>query len=165
MAQRESFAATASLQTAAGTKVTSPVSINITAFASASEREALIAALKSGGTAAAREWLAKRPDAGTLQVGARSAEIKYAYKTPLGAGSLITIGTAEPLYLVGAGIPGAKPATGFDLTLVLVQMPEKGPGSGELSPAAKLRVDAQGAIVTEDFNQADMVRLTDVVRK
>jgi hypothetical protein len=44
-------------------------------------------------------------------------------------------------------------------------MPEKGPGTGELSPAAKLRVDAQGAIVTEDFNQAEMVRLTDVVRK
>ena len=165
MAQRESFAATASLQTAGGTNVTSPVSIAITTYASASEREALIAALKSGGTAAARAWLAKRPEAGTLQVGARRAEIKYAYKTPVGSGSLITIGTAEPLYLVGAGMPGAKPATGFDLTLVLVQMPEKGPGSGELSPAAKLRVDAQGAIVTEDFNQADMVRLTDVVRK
>ena len=165
MAQRESFAATASLQTAGGTKVTSPVSISITTYASAGEREALIAALKTGGTAAAREWLAKRPEAGTLQVGSRRAEIKYAYKTPVGSGSLITIGTAEPLYLVGAGMPGAKPATGFDLTLVLVQMPANGAGSGELSPAAKLRVDAQGAIVTEDFNQADMVRLTDVVRR
>ena len=165
MAQNESFSATASLQTAAGTKVTSPVSISINSFASTSQREALIAAIKSGGTAAARAWLAKQPGAGTLQVGARKTDIKYAYKTPMGSGSLITIGTAEPLYLVGAGMPGAKPAKGFDLTLVLVQMPEKGSGSGELSPAAKLRVDERGAIVTEDFNAAEMVRLTDVVRK
>lgn len=165
VAQRESFTATASLQTAAGTKVTSPVSITIDSFASTSEREALLAAIKSGGTAAAREWLARRPGAGTLQVGARQSAIKYAYKTPVGSGSLITIGTAEPLYLVGAGIPGATKAKGFDLTLLLVQMPATGPGTGELSPAAKLRVDERGAIVTEDFNAAEMVRLTDVVRK
>lgn len=165
MAQNESFSGTASLQTAAGTKVTSPVSITINSFASTGEREALIAALKSGGTAAARAWLARQPGKGTLQVGARKTDIKYAYKTPVGSGSLITIGAAEPLYLVGAGMPGATPAKGFDLTLVLVQMPDKGPGTGEPSPAAKLRVDERGAIVTEDFNAAEMVRLTDVVRK
>jgi hypothetical protein len=165
MAQRESYTATASMQTAAGTKVTSPVSIAIDSFSSASDREALLAAIKKGGTAAAREWLAGRPGAGTLQVGARKSEIKYAYKTPAGSGSLITIGTAEPLYLVGAGVPGATKAKGFDLTLLLLQVPATGSGTGELSPAAKLRIDEKGAIVTEDFNAAEMVRLTDVVRK
>jgi hypothetical protein len=165
MAQRESYTATASMQTAAGTKVTSPVSIEIDSFSSASDRDALLAAIKKGGTAAAREWLAGRPGGGTLQVGARKSEIKYAYKTPVGSGSLITIGTAEPLYLVGAGLPGATKAKGFDLTLLLLQVPAKGTGTGELSPAAKLRIDEKGAIVTEDFNAAEMVRLTDVVRK
>src|SRR5688500_3956527 len=165
MTQAETFSATASLKTAGGTQVSSPVSITVNTFPTSVERDALLAAIKGGGTKSARDWMSKRPSAGTLQVGARKVDIKYAYRTPLGSGSLITLGAGEPLVLVGAGMPGAKPATGYDLALLLLQMPASGPGTGELSPAAKLRIDDKGAIVTEDFNSAELVRLTGVTKK
>lgn len=165
MTQQETFTATASLKTGAGTQVSAPVTITVNSFASAGERDALLAAVKSGGTAAARKWMSGRPSAGTIQVGGRKVDIKYAYRSPMGSGSLVTLGAGEPLALVGAGVPGAKPAAGYDLALLLLQLPESGPGTGELSPATKVRIDDKGAIVTEDFNSADMVRLTGVTKK
>ena len=166
MAQSERYAATAAMTTGAGTTVRAAVAVTITTFASESDRGALVAAVKAGGTNAARAWLIKRPDAGTLQVGARKATIKFAYKTPVaGGGSLITVGTSDPIALVGAGLPGAPQPAGEYLGLLLFDLPAEGQGRGELAPAAKVRVDANGAIVTEDFNVADIVRLTEVVRK
>ena len=37
-------------------------------------------------------------------------------------------------------------------------------GSGEVAPAAKVKVDAQNAVVTDDYG-AEVVRLSNVVRK
>ena len=165
MTQQETFTATASMKTAGGTQVSAPVTVTVNSYTTGAERDALLAAVKKGGTAAAREWMKGRPSAGTIQVGGRSVDIKYAYRTPMGAGSLITVGAGEPLVLVGAGMPGAKPATGYDLALLLLQLPGSGPGTGELSPATKVRIDDKGAIVTEDFNSAELVRLTGVTKK
>ncbi len=165
MAQSERYTATAALTTRAGTTLKSPVTVTITSFASEKDRAALVAAVTSGGTNDAQAWLTKRPDAGTLQVGARKATIKFAYKTPVTNGVLLTVGTAEPIALIGAGLPDTTRPQGPYLGLLLIDLPSEGPGLGELAPAAKVRVDAKGAIVTEDFNAADIVRITDVVRK
>lgn len=165
MAQGEVYTATAAVTAAGGTSVSSPVTVTIHRFASEADRAVLIATVKKGGTEGAQKWMAGRPDAGTLQLGARKAAIKFAYKTTATDGALITVGTAEPILFVGAGVPGTPRPRGYELGLLLLELPAKGPGRGELAPAAKVRVDAQGAIVTEDFNAAEMVRLTSVVRK
>jgi hypothetical protein len=47
---------------------------------------------------------------------------------------------------------------------VLLELKASGPGKGEIAPAAKVRVDAQNAIVTEDYG-AELVQLTNVVKK
>ena len=65
---------------------------------------------------------------------------------------------------VGSGLPDAKPTAGFDLGLVLIELPPTGGGKGEMVPAAKVKVDAQGAIVTEDYS-GETVHLTEVVKK
>jgi hypothetical protein len=164
-AQTETFTGVASVKTAGGASTTAPVTVTINRFAADADRVALVAAVKSGSTGAAREWLAKQKDAGVLQVGGQKATIKYAFARPAGAGRLITIATAEPIALMGAGLPGAKSTAGFELGLLLLDLPSSGSGTGELSPAAKVRVDDQGAIVTEDFAAANVVHLDKVVKK
>ena len=62
-------------------------------------------------------------------------------------------------------MPGAKPKSGYDLGLVILDVPASGPGHGELVPAAKVRLDDQGAVVTEDYGGTDIVKLTNVLKK
>jgi hypothetical protein len=160
-AQSETITATASVKNASGATTTAPVTVVVDRFATDAERESLLAAVKSGGTAAARELLAKQRDAGTLQLGSQRAPIKYAYARSTGGGRLITVITAQPI----SGLPDVKPKPGYDLGLALLDLAASGPGRGELSPAAKVRIDGQGAIVTEGAAPADTVQLSNVAKK
>jgi hypothetical protein len=159
----ETFTATASVKSATGESGSAPITVVVERFASDAEREALIAAVKKGGTAA-RDLLVKRADLGTLQLGTRRIGIKYAYARETAAGRLITAVTAEPIRFIAAGPPETKPRAGYDLGLVLLELNPSGPGHGELAPAAKVRVDDQNAIVTEDYG-AEVVRLSNVIKK
>jgi len=161
----ETLVATASVKNASGASLSVPVTASITRFASDAERDALLAAVKKGGTAAARQLLEKGADAGSFELSSRKTAIKYAYARTLSGGDrLITLIMAQPVFFLGAGAPEAKPKAGYDLGLVLLELKASGPGKGELAPAAKVRVDAQNAIVTEDYG-AEMVQLTNVVKK
>ena len=163
-AQPETFTAVAMAKGAKiGTGVAN-MTVTITHLATDAERDALLAAVKKGGTAAARTVLRGKADAGTLQLGSRPATIKYAYARSSSGGRLLTLITADPIVLLGAGLPDAKPAAGYDLGLVLLEVAPSGPGKGELVPAAKVKADAQGAIVTEDYS-GETVQLSNVVRK
>ena len=161
---QETLTATATLKSAGGASASAPLTAVIARFATDAERDALVAAVKSGGTSAARDLLAKRADAGSIQLGARRTPIKYAYARSTGSGRLITLVTSEPLAFIGAGVPEAKPKAGYDLGRVLLEVDASGGGKGELAPAAKVRVDAQNAIVTEDYG-AEVVRLSNVAKK
>jgi hypothetical protein len=145
-----------------GTEAAAKLTVTIRTLATNAQRDALIAAVKQGGTAA-RDLLVKGQDVGSVQIGDRTTPVKYAYARSVGAGRLITVVTAEPIYFVGGGLPEAKPKAGYDLGLVLLDLSST-PGHGEAAPAAKVKVDAQNAIVTEDYG-ADVVRLSNVVQK
>jgi hypothetical protein len=161
---QETLTATATVTSAGGAKASAPLTAVIDRFATDAERDALVAAVKSGGTTAARDLLAKRADAGSIQLGAKRTPIKYAYARSTGSGRLITLVTSEPVAFLGAGLPEAKPKAGYDLGLVLLEVNASGGGKGELAPAAKVRVDAQNAIVTEDYG-AEVVHLSNVAKK
>jgi hypothetical protein len=159
----ETFTATASAKGSAGTK-TSPVTITIARLTTDAERATVAEALKRGGTAAVRETLAKMPDVGTLDVGQRKNPLKYAYQRTVGSGRIITLITDTPIAYLGEGGPDAKPKAGYDLGLVLLDLSNPGKGSGELAPAARVKLNEAGAVVTEDYG-AEVVRLTDVQKK
>lgn len=156
----ERFTATAAVKGASGSAATVPLTIVVDKFSTDAERESLLKVLKGGGTAA-RELIARRPAVGSLQIGTRSTPIKYAYAVSTGDGRLITIVTGSPIVLDGAGraAPAAKP--GFDLGLVLLTLPAAGPGTGDLVPATKIRVEQDNSIVTEDASP-DLVKLSNV---
>jgi hypothetical protein len=159
----ETFTADASVKRANGPQASAKLTATIRTWATDAERDALVAAVKQGGSAA-RELLAKRANAGTIEVGSGPTPIKYAYARSVGSGRLITLVTAQPIHYVGGDAPNAKPKAGYDLGLVLLQVEGSAPGTGEVAPAAKVKVDDKGAIVTEDYG-ADAVRLTNVVKK
>jgi len=153
-AQGETLTATAAIKQAdAGG---SSLTVAVRHFATDAERNELMAATKKGGTAAARTLLAKRADAGTVQLGGRQTPIKYAYSRATGGGRLVTIVTAEP---IAATSPGKDAGS---VGLVLLVLDSSG-GHGELLKETQVRVDDQGAIVTD--GHAETVALSDVVAK
>jgi len=163
-AQTETYTAIAKVQGKVGAGV-ADLTVTANRFATDAERDAVLAAVKQGGTAAVRTLLRSKSDAGTLRLGSRPAgTIKYVYARNTAGGRLLTIITSDPVRLLGSGLPDAKPAAGYDLGLVLLELPASGQGKGEMVPAAKVKVDAQGAIVTEDYS-GETVQLTQVVKK
>lgn len=156
----DTFTATVSVQKAAQ-HGTAAVTVRITQYATEAQRKELLTALKDGGTGGARALLAKRPDAGYIQVGDMKAPIKYAWKHQ--NSELITVATAAPIAHVGSGLPDAKSIAGFDVAVAVLQPNAAGTGIGELAPAAKLSLDENGAVKVEDYSQL-VLWLKDVAR-
>jgi hypothetical protein len=163
-AQGETFTATASLKTKEGAQTTAPVTIVITRLTTDKERAAVAEALKKGGTPAVVQSLKAMDDAGYIEVGKRRTPLKYAYARPLGGGRLITVVAPTPIAFLGADLPEAKPKAGFDLALALLELKDSGGGTGELAPAATIKLNETGAIQTEDYG-TEAVRLTNVQAK
>ena len=159
----ETFTATASAKGPKGV-VTVPVTITITRLTTDAERNTVAEALKRGGTAAVRAVLAKMPEIGTLDAGKQKRPLKYAYQRTLGSGRLITVMTDTPIAYLDAGTVEQKPKAGYDLGLVLLDLSNPAKGTGELAPAAKVKLNEAGAVVTEDYG-AEAVMLTNVQKK
>jgi hypothetical protein len=162
-ATTESFSATAAVKTAAGGSLTSPVTITIDRKTSAKEAESLAAAFKTGGAAALRKALAGMPPTGAVRLGGGNATpTRLTIERVTGPGRLLTIVTDQPLIFLGAGLPGAKPKEGYDFAVIDIEVDAKGNGSGNMAPAAKIRLN-QGAFVVDDYG-AEAVRLTAVTK-
>jgi hypothetical protein len=156
----ETFKATAAVKSPKAS-ASSPVTIRIDKFVSDADRERLMGVFKANDDRATREALAKMPDIGFVEVGGKRSPIKYAYARPSGGGRLITAVTGTPLLFLGGAAPDAKPREGFDFAIALLVLDAGDTGEGELAPAARVRVDANGAIVTKDYGP-ELVRLTSI---
>jgi hypothetical protein len=148
----ETFTATATLK-AAGKDVAEPVKIVIDRYLTDAERMTVMDALNAGGTPAAREVLQKMPDIGSLEVLGKTTAIKFAFARSMGpgAGRIVTVVTAVPIHYVMAGMSGDKPKAGFDLGQALLILDTNDKGDGEINPAAKIKADAAGSIVIDDY--------------
>ena len=159
----EIFTATAAVKTASGGAATAPVTITIDRKMSQVEAGKLGAAFKAGGAAALRKALAGVPPTGTIRLGAGNpTPTRITVERVTDTGRLLTIVTDQALFFIGAGAPGAKPEAGFDFAVVDLEVNAKGSGSGNLAPAAKIKMNGD-AFVVEDYG-AEAVRLTAVTK-
>jgi hypothetical protein len=158
----ETFTATASVKSPSGSG-SMPVKIGIDRFVSDADRTKVMELVKAGNGTATRKALAAMADIGFIELGTKRTPVKYAYARSTGAGRLITVITAEPILHLGASRPDAKPKEGFDLALALLVLDGGDKGDGELAPAAKVKVDDKGAIVTEEYGR-EVVRLTNIAK-
>lgn len=160
----ETYAARAEMKTSDGKLRTAPVTISLDRMLTTAERDALLAAFKSGDAAALKKALAAQPSLGYVEGGKVNVPVKFAFPRSTGGGKIVTIVCNEPIIHIGGDVPDAKPKAGFDLAYVLLVLDADGKGTGEIAPAAKLKIRDDGALVTEDYG-ADTVWLKDVVRK
>ncbi|MGE5747167.1 MAG: hypothetical protein ACM33U_07900 [Solirubrobacterales bacterium] len=137
--------------------------ISITRWTTDAQRNAAGTALKSGGGAALKKALEAMPGAGAIRIGAQTTPLKYARTLSTGSGRLVTVVAAQPILYLGGGAPEAR--AGFDFALATFEVDAAGKGSAdELAPAAKIKMDAKGALVTEDYG-AEAVRLIDISKQ
>jgi hypothetical protein len=160
----ETITATAQTKTAGGATASAPLTVTLDRLSTETEREQVMAALKKDGSAAVRALLDTWKPIGSVRLGGTQSSVKYAFARPAGGGRLITVVTGSAIAFVGAGLPGAAPRAGFDLGLVLLDVPASGAGSGELAPATKLALNKEGALVTDDYGTATIL-LSNVTRK
>ena len=158
----ESFTAAASVRHGTST-ATADVSVRVDRYATDAERAALIKSTREGGGAGVQKALSARPDAGYIQLGERRTPIKYAWKTTMPDGQLITVATAQPILFLGAGVPQSAPKAGYDVAIAILEVKTTGPGNGELAPAAKLAIDDNGAVRVQDYG-ATVVWLNKIAR-
>lgn len=158
----ETFTATATVGTGS-TSASAPVTIRIDRFIADADREKVVAAVKTNDPALMREALTALDDIGYIEVADRRTPIKYAYSRPAGGGRIVTVVAATPIAYLGGSRPDAKPKEGYDLALALLVLDSRDTGTGELSPAAKLRLNESGAIVTEEYG-SEVVRLSGVTK-
>ena len=160
----ETLTATAQMKTAAGATASAPLTVTLDRLSTDAEREQVMTALKTGGSAPVRALLEKWKPIGSVRLGGTVTPVKYAFARPTGGGRLITVVTSAAIAFVGAGLPSAPPRTGFDLGMVLLDVPASGAGSGELAPATKLALNKEGALVTEDYGK-NTILLSNVAKK
>ena len=159
----ETFTARAVVKSATA-GASAPVTIQIDRFVSDGDRTRIMDVLKRNDATATRDAFAKLDDIGFVELGSRRTPIKYAYVRPTGDGRTITVVTARPILFLGGSLPDAKPKEGYDLALALLVLDAKDTGQGELAPAAKVKMNGEGAIVTDEYG-SEVVRLTAVAKK
>jgi hypothetical protein len=160
----ETFTATAEAKNAAGAVRTAPVTISYTALSTPAQRDALFAALKSGGHAAAKKVLAGMKDIGFIEAGKKKVAVKYAFARPVGDGRMVTVVSSDPMVALKSDLSNTAPKAGYDLTLALLVLDANGTGTGEFTPAAKIKLRDDGALTTED-SSTETIWLKGVTKK
>ena len=130
------------------------------------DRDKVVLALKGGGTPAVQNLLASMPDTGSLRLGKIKTPVRFARSLPVAGGKVVTLVTAQPVFFVGAGLPGSKPVekAGYNVAVVIFQVDADGKGdAGDLAPAAKVKLDDKSGFVVEDYG-AEAVRLTGIAK-
>jgi hypothetical protein len=155
----ETFSAIATVKTAGGTTVTTPIKVTIDRTTPQPEADTLVAAFKASGVEGLRKALKGVPPTGSIRVGDRPAvPTRITLERTTDKGRLLTIVTDAPLVFLGAGAPDAKPKSGYDFAVLDLEIGADGSGPGTLAPAARISVKG-GAFVVEDY-AAEIVRLT-----
>jgi hypothetical protein len=135
-----------------------PVTFVIERYTTEAEHAAVIAALQDG-TAALHRLLAASPDIGRIIVRDKITPVKYVYSRSQSR-SRVALLTNEPLaYMTPATQNQSK--SGFDFAFARLDFSLPGFGGGEVDPAVKVGINANGQIETQDYGAA-VIRLTDV---
>lgn len=146
----ETFTATAEAKNAAGASKSVPVKITYSAMSTPAERDAVFAALKTGGHEAAKKVLAGMKDIGSFEGPNKKVAVKYAFARPVGSGRLVTLIAAEPMNAIKSDLSIAPPKPGYDMAIAILVLDADDKGTGEFTPAAKMKLREDGAITTED---------------
>jgi len=162
----ENYGARAEARGPDGKRLSAPITISIDRLPTAEERTALTAAFKSGDAEALKKALAAQESIGYVDRGKVKIAIKYVSSNPTGKGKgkMMTLACDEAMKFVGGDIPDVAPKAGFDLTYILLTVDGEGRGTGEIVPAARMKLREDGSLVVSEYG-ADVIDLEDVARE
>jgi hypothetical protein len=159
----ESFRANGQITGVAGGAASEMV-FKIDKYTADADHDALVKALKDGGNTAFLAALKKAPKVGTLTIGQRSLDIRWARTRPEGSDHRrVAFVTDQPAYFAGAGAADAKPTAGYDLAAVEFTIDSVGLGSGTMAPAAKVKAGGPAGVEVDDYS-GKRITLTTVTR-
>ncbi len=156
----DTFTATATVK---GTGRSAPLTVTVKKYSNDGDRDALLAALKTGGHDAARALLSKKPDVGAVLFDGKTTPVKYAHDISVGPNRVITFVTVAPIHFVGGSGPNAKLKAGYDIGVIQIDLSAT-PGTGEIAPAAKIGAGKDEALIIEDYGASQIV-LSNVVKQ
>ena len=144
--------------------VASAMTFQVDAYTPDAERERLLKALASGGSAAFVAALKESKPVGYIQTGSRKVVIRFARNVPMpGGGRRIVLVADAPVYFVGGGAIDAKPTEGFDVAAVQFEVDSVGLGAGTMAGAAKVKAGGPTGVEIEDYGK-DPIKLVTVTR-
>ncbi len=148
----ETFRAHASAADAAGLAGAAYVDIHVDKYSPDANRDALVAAFKTGGQPALMAALKKEPAIGTVKIGADTFVIRWARQQRSGENKrTITVLTDQPMLFLGGGNVNAKPREGYDLAVLQFDMDDAGIGSGTMAAAAKIKAGGPNGLQVDDY--------------
>ena len=164
LAATENFGARAELRASSGKRYSAEVTISIERTATNEEKDAVFAAIRSGDEKKIRKALEALPSVGYIDRGRSKLPIKFAVSRPMGAGKTFVMLSDEPLIYIGGEVPDVEPKPGFGLAWFLLTVDADGKGTGEIAPAATVRVREDGSVAVAEYG-ADVIDLEDVARQ
>jgi hypothetical protein len=116
-----------------------------------SRRTRVTDALRYGGYGNFVTALRTLPSVGTVALGRRTVEIRYADEREDATGRRLILVADQPLFFLG---DEAKPRAGYELTLVELRFDAAGAASGTMAGAARVKPGPDGQVVIDDFAEA-----------
>ena len=143
--------ADAQVKTATAT-VTLSVTIRVDRLMEENRRTRVTDALKYNGYAGFLNALRPLPPVGTIELGTRKVEVRYAYEQEDGAGRRLVLVADRPLFFLAAD--PAKTRAGYELTVVQLRFDGRGGAEGTMAGAARVKPAPDGGVVLDDYAEA-----------
>ena len=136
------------------------VQIGIKRFSTDEERQALLQAIKDGGTEGATKALSEQDELGYIRVGSGYQILRYVKEFQQGDKRTIIMATNRPLRYgeVHYGLRSAD----YTIGMVQIELNEKGKGTGSLSPYCKISFNEETQRLDVGINMIQPTRLSGV---
>src|SRR5581483_7925106 len=132
--------------------IVSSVKIRVDKLMEENRRTRVNDALKRNGYTGFLTTLRTLPRVGTIEVSARTVDIRYAHEAPEGSGRRLVLVADRPLFFLG-GAP-SKSRDGYELTIVDLRFDAAGAVVGTMAGAARVKPAPDGGVVLDDYAEA-----------
>lgn len=155
----ETFNANANVSGITGA-VASTVKIRVDRYVADHDRDAMRAALKTGGYAAFLTALRAAPALGEVTLGDQTFTVRWVTQEPIKYGRTIVVVTDKPVFFVGGGATNAKAREGYDVAVIKFDIDDVGLGKGEMAAAARVKPGGTTGVVIDDYAEKPIRLIT-----
>jgi len=130
---------------------TAKLTVHLDQLMRESNHERLITALRQGGYPSFLPLFRRLPVVGYVELNQRKVDLRYARSQPTDTGERLILVTDGPLFFLAGGAPDAPSRGGYALSIIDLQLDAGGAGSGTMAAAARIKPDADGNVVVDDY--------------